>query len=145
MGGFFGVVSRGESVSDLFYGTDYHSHLGTQRGGMAVLGGEGFKRFIHDIRNTQFRTKFSEDVHQLRGPAGIGVISDYEDQPLLIASHLGPYAIVTVGLVANMDSLVRKAFGKGTAMGTGLCCATMANQTFFSHLMKCARCCTRIA
>ena len=114
MGGFFGVVSRGDSVSDLFYGTDYHSHLGTQRGGMAVLGGEGFKRFIHDIRNTQFRTKFSEDVHQLRGPAGIGVISDYEDQPLLIASHLGPYAIVTVGVVRNLDALAQKAFRKRT-------------------------------
>ncbi len=114
MGGFFGVVSEGDGVSDLFYGTDYHSHLGTQRGGMAVLGAHGFQRFIHDIRNAQFRTKFSEDVHQLRGSQGIGVISDYEDQPLLIASHLGPYAIVTVGIVRNLEALAHKAFRKRT-------------------------------
>ncbi|MBP7275604.1 MAG: amidophosphoribosyltransferase [Kiritimatiellae bacterium] len=114
MGGFFGVVSQSDSVSDLFYGTDYHSHLGTQRGGMAVLGAEGFRRFIHDIRNTQFRTKFSDDVHQLHGTSGIGVISDYEDQPLLIGSHLGPYALVTVGVVRNIDALARKAYRKRT-------------------------------
>lgn len=112
MGGFFGVVARDDCVADLFYGTDYHSHLGTQRGGMAVCDGDGFQRTIHDIRNAQFRTKFADDVHGLHGRRGIGVISDFEDQPLLISSHLGPYAIVTVGVVRNLDALAKRAFRK---------------------------------
>ncbi len=110
MGGFFGVVSKTDCVADLFYGTDYHSHLGTQRGGMAVFGRAGFQRFIHDIRNAPFRTKFEGDVGRLRGRRGIGIISDYEDQPLLIGSHLGPYAIVTVGRILNLKALTRRAF-----------------------------------
>ena len=110
MGGFFGVISKSDCVSDLFYGTDYHSHLGTQRGGMATLNGGAFQRFIHDIRNAQFRSKFADDVLKLAGTSGIGVISDYEDQPLLISSHLGPYAIVTVGAVRNLDALASAAF-----------------------------------
>ena len=97
MGGFFGVVSKADCVADLFYGTDYHSHLGTSRGGMVVRIEEGFKRNIHDISNTPFRTKFEEDLPKYRGHMGLGVISDFEDQPLLIGSHHGRYAIVTVG------------------------------------------------
>ena len=112
MGGFFGVASSGDCIEDLFYGTDYHSHLGTKRGGLAVLSPTGFKRFIHNIENAQFRSKLADDLHDLHGPTGIGVISDYEDQPLVIASHLGVYAIVTVGVVQNAAELAEKAYGK---------------------------------
>lgn len=112
MGGFFGVVSRQDCTADLFYGTDYHSHLGTKRGGMAVRNGEGIARFIHDITNSQFRSKFEHDISRLHGHAGVGVISDYEDQPLIIGSHLGTYAIVTVGVVRNLAELTRVAFSK---------------------------------
>jgi len=112
MGGFFGVAGKNDCVSDLFYGTDYHSHLGTCRGGMATLSEEGFVRVIHSIQNAQFRSKFEDDIFRFHGRKGIGVISDYEDQPLIIGSHLGTYAIVTVGVVRNLDALVGKAFGK---------------------------------
>ena len=112
MGGLFGVVSKQDCVSDLFYGTDYHSHLGTRRGGMAVRSAEGFTRSIHDISNAQFRSKFEDEIGKMRGTRGIGVISDYEDQPLIIGSHLGMYAIVTVGVVRNAVQLTSRAFGK---------------------------------
>jgi len=110
MGGLFGVVGKGEIVEDLFYGTDYHSHLGTKRGGLAVGDGEGIVRYIHNIENAQFRSKFGDDVGKLHGTSGIGVISDTEDQPLLIRSHLGNYSIATVGVVKNIDDLVDRAF-----------------------------------
>jgi amidophosphoribosyltransferase len=112
MGGFFGVVSDTECVGDLYYGTDYHSHLGTRRGGMATLSQTGFVRVIHNIENAQFRSKFDDDLDRFHGNAGIGVISDYEDQPLIVGSHLGTYAIVTVGVIRNLNSLVHSAFGK---------------------------------
>jgi amidophosphoribosyltransferase len=105
----FGVVSERDCVPDLYYGTDYHSHLGTMRGGLAVANGDGFTRFIHDITNTQFRSKFEDDLPRLSGRMGIGVISDFEDQPLLINSHHGAYAIVTVGKIDNLDALVQEA------------------------------------
>ena len=111
MGGLFGVVSNEDCVSDLFYGTDYHSHLGTTRGGLAVKNPEGFIRFIHNIENAQFRSKFEQDITKMHGTRGIGVISDYDNQPLLIRSHLGKYAIVTVGAIKNADKLVKKVFG----------------------------------
>jgi len=114
MGGFFGVADKDDCVHDLFYGTDYHSHLGTRRGGMAVKNGKGLTRFIHDITQSQFRSKFADDIGKLHGSRGIGVISDYEDQPLLIGSHLGVYAIVTVGVVKNLESLSRQVFKEGT-------------------------------
>jgi amidophosphoribosyltransferase len=114
MGGFFGVVSRDDCVKDLFYGTDYHCHLGTRRGGLAVVTENEFTRYIHDISNAQFRSKFDDDVAKMKGRIGIGVISDYEDQPLLIGSHLGTYAIATVGVIKNLDALARKAFGSKT-------------------------------
>ncbi|MFH0953252.1 MAG: amidophosphoribosyltransferase [Verrucomicrobiota bacterium] len=114
MGGFFGVVSKQDCISDLFYGTDYHSHLGTRRGGLAARNAQGFTRFIHDITNSQFRSKFEVDITRMHGRMGIGVISDYEDQPLIIGSHLGTYAIVTVGVVKNIEELTRRAFGKRT-------------------------------
>jgi amidophosphoribosyltransferase len=115
MGGFFGVVSREDCVADLFYGTDYHSHLGTARGGMVVRNGNGFRRNIHDISNAPFRTKFEDDLAKYGGNAGLGVISDTEDQPLLIASHLGSYAIVTVGRIENLDALARQTLRRGRA------------------------------
>ena len=110
MGGFFGVVSRQNAVADLFYGTDYHSHLGTMRGGLAVSRDDGFARRIHDITNSQFRSKFEPDIPHLQGSSGIGVISDFEDQPLIVHSHLGTYAIATVGVVQNLGELVAAAF-----------------------------------
>ncbi|OGD18369.1 MAG: amidophosphoribosyltransferase [Candidatus Aminicenantes bacterium RBG_16_63_14] len=110
MGGFFGLVGKQDIVEDLFYGTDYHSHLGTKRGGLAVGNSNGILRYIHNIENAQFRSKFGEDVGKLRGTRGIGVISDYEDQPLLIRSHLGNFAIATVGVIKNVDELVARAF-----------------------------------
>ena len=112
MGGFWGVASESDCITDLFYGTDYHSHLGTCRGGLAALNGEGFVRHIHDISTAQFRSKFEDDIQTMTGHMGIGVISDSESQPLLIGSHLGPYAIVTVGAVKNADALAKKAFRK---------------------------------
>lgn len=111
MGGLFGVASKEDCVSDLFYGTDYHSHLGTTRGGLAVKNPQGFIRFIHNIENVQFRSKFEQDITQMYGTSGIGVISDYDNQPLLISSHLGKYAIVTVGVIKNANELVKKVFG----------------------------------
>ena len=113
MGGFFGVAAKDDCVVDLFYGTDYHSHLGTQRGGMAVANG-GISRFIHDITDAQFRSKLGPDLPKMRGNLGVGVISDFEDQPLIVGSHLGTYAIVTVGKIANLQSLAEKAFEKRT-------------------------------
>ncbi|MHC4815645.1 MAG: amidophosphoribosyltransferase [Planctomycetota bacterium] len=112
MGGVFGVVGRDDCVMDLFYGTDYHSHLGTRRGGLAVCGGDGFARTIHNIENAQFRSKFEDDLPNLAGQMGVGCISDTEDQPLIISSHLGNYAIVTVGRINNISALVEKAFLK---------------------------------
>ncbi len=114
MGGFFGVASKGDCTTDLFYGTDYHSHLGTMRGGLVVNNGKGFTRFIHDITNSQFRSKFENDIEKMHGSRGIGVISDNEDQPLLIGSHLGDYAIVTVGVIKNLEQLKKEAFKKRT-------------------------------
>ncbi|HBC85483.1 MAG TPA: amidophosphoribosyltransferase [Lentisphaeria bacterium] len=114
MGGFFGVASKNGCTTDLFYGTDYHSHLGTMRGGLVVINNNGFTRSIHDITNSQFRSKFEDDIVKMNGNLGIGVISDNEDQPLIIGSHLGDYAIVTVGVIKNLDVLKKAAFKKRT-------------------------------
>ena len=113
MGGFFGVVSKNECKYDLFFGTDYHSHLGTRRAGMAMFGSRGFDRAIHNIQNSPFRTKFESDMKDFEGKIGIGCISDYEPQPLLIQSHLGSYAITTVGKINNTEELVKDAFSVG--------------------------------
>jgi amidophosphoribosyltransferase len=114
MGGFFGVVSKEQCVNDLFFGTDYHSHLGTSRGGMVVLGKRGFERAIHNIENTQFRSKFEDDLRQMEGTLGIGCISDTEAQPLIIRSHLGHYALSTVGRINNIEPIARQAFADHT-------------------------------
>lgn len=113
MGGFFAVASKNDCVFDLFFGTDYHSHLGTRRGGLAVYNKDGFNRSIHNIENSPFRTKFEKDINEMRGNLGIGCISDYEPQPLLVRSHHGAYAITTVGKINNVDELVKDIFQKG--------------------------------
>lgn len=113
MGGFFAVASKEDCVFDLFFGTDYHSHLGTRRGGMAVYGKDGFDRSIHNIENSPFRTKFEKDVNEMKGNLGIGCISDYEPQPLIVRSHHGTYSIITVGKINNMDELVKELFTTG--------------------------------
>ena len=111
MSGFFGIASKEDCTFDLFFGTDYHSHLGTRRAGMAVYGKEkGFDRAIHNIENTPFRTKFDKDVNTMSGYLGIGSISDYEPQPLIIRSHHGTYAITTVGKINNIEQIVEKIF-----------------------------------
>ena len=110
MGGFFGVASKRDCVLELFYGVDYHSHLGTRRGGMATYGEDGFNRAIHNIENSPFRTKFDRDVGEMKGNLGIGCISDFEPQPLLICSKLGSFAITTVGKVNNYDELLRQLY-----------------------------------
>lgn len=110
MGGFFATASRDNCVIDLFYGTDYHSHLGTRRAGMAVYGKEGFNRAIHNIENSPFRTKFASDAEEMNGFLGLGCISDYDPQPLIVRSHHGTYAITTVGKVNNTQQLVDTVF-----------------------------------
>ena len=109
MGGLFGVVSKNSCVTDLYFGTDYHSHLGTCRGGMAVWTGNSFIRSIHNIENIQFRAKFEADLATMEGNMGIGCISDTEPQPLTVYSHLGHYAITTVGRINNVVELANKS------------------------------------
>ena len=110
MSGFFGVASQSDCVFDLFFGIDYHSHLGTRRGGMAVFGEDGFNRSIHNIENAPFRTKFDSDIHSMKGNMGIGCISDYEPQPLLVRSHHGTYAITTISKINNTEALTAELF-----------------------------------
>ena len=124
MGGFFGAISRKNCKYDVFFGTDYHSHLGTKRGGLAFYDSEkGFQRQIHNIENTPFRTKFEGDLNKMDGTAGIGCISDTDPQPLLVRSHLGLFTISTVGIITNSEELVEKTFsGPGNqfmAMSSG--------------------------
>ena len=111
MGGFFGTVSKRDCVLDIFFGVDYHSHLGTRRGGMIIFDSKyGFQRQIHSIENTPFRTKFEKDLSRFHGTSCIGCISDSDPQPLLVRSHLGLFAITTVGMINNADELVEKYF-----------------------------------
>jgi amidophosphoribosyltransferase len=110
LGGFFGAVSKEDCVMDVYFGTDYHSHLGTSMGGMAVWSGSSFNRSIHNIENTQFRAKFESDLPKLKGNMGIGCISDTEPQPLTVRSRLGQYAISTVGKINNLYEIVDQAF-----------------------------------
>ena len=113
MGGFFGAISQRDVSLDLFFGVDYHSHLGTRRGGMAVYKGDGsFQRQIHSIENSPFRTKFEQDLPLFRGRSGIGCISDTDPQPLIVRSHLGLYAISTVGIIRNAEALVQRCFSQ---------------------------------
>ena len=111
MGGFFGAISKRDCVLDIFFGVDYHSHLGTRRGGMAIYDkASGFQRQLHNIEHTPFRTKFEGDLADFHGCSGIGCISDTDPQPLLVRSHLGLYAITTVGIINNAEQLVETYF-----------------------------------
>lgn len=110
MGGLFGIASARDCVNDLFYGTDYHFHLGTRRGGMAVKNSREIERSIHNIENDYFRSKFEADLPRFQGNMGIGVISDYDAQPLVIGSQLGTFALVTVGRINNLSELENRAF-----------------------------------
>ncbi len=149
MGGLFGVVATTDCVSDLFYGTDYHSHLGTRRGGLAVKQKDGFIRFIHNIENAQFRSKFETDISQMDGLSGIGIISDYEDQPLLIRSHLGNFAIVMVGVIKNAEKLAQEIYTKesihfaemsdGEINSTELTAALISQQPTFEEGIRAAQ------
>ncbi len=113
MGGFFGVASRDDCVFDLFYGIDYHSHLGTRRAGMAVYDSRlGFDKAIHNIENAPFRTKFTSESNAMHGNLGIGCISDFEAQPILIRSHHGTFAITTVGKINNVDWIMENVIDK---------------------------------
>ena len=114
MGGFFGVVSKHDCLADVFFGTDYHSHLGTKRGGMAAYDSEiGLQRVIHNIENSPFRTKFDHILEDMRGCSAIGCISDSEPQPMLIRSHIGTYAICYIGAINNADELIDSCLGAG--------------------------------
>ena len=107
MGGFFGAVNKSDAMEDVFFGTDYHSHLGTRRGGMAAFNKEiGLQREIHNIQNSPFRTKFEKVFEEMQGFAAIGCISDFEPQPLLIRSRLGAYAICNIGIINNAEELI---------------------------------------
>jgi len=125
MGGFFGAISKRDCVLDIFFGVDYHSHLGTKRGGMAIYDAatDSFQREIHNIENTPFRTKFEDNLHEFHGCSGIGCISDTDPQPILVRSHLGLYAISTVGIINNADALIETYFSdhghQFTAMSSG--------------------------
>ena len=124
MGGFFGAVSKRDIVLDTFFGVDYHSHLGTKFGGMTIYHPEkGFQRQIHNITNTPFRTRFEPDIADMKGNCGIGCISDDDPQPLLLRSHLGLFAITTVGIINNADDLIERYFSNNNsqflAMGSG--------------------------
>ena len=113
MGGFFGAISRRDVVLDVFFGVDYHSHLGTRRAGMVMHHREkGFQRQIHNIENAPFRSKFENDLTDFQGCSGIGCISDTDPQPLLVRSHLGLYAITTVGIINNAEALIEKYFSQ---------------------------------
>lgn len=114
MGGFFGVASKEDCLFDLFFGTDYHSHLGTRRAGMAVYGEDGFDRAIHNIEGAPFRTKFDHESTSMKGNLGIGSISDYEAQPVLVSSHHGTFAVTTVSKINNANELVQELLDSRT-------------------------------
>ena len=124
MGGFFGAVCTSDAVHDVFFGTDYHSHLATRRAGVAVYDSEiGLQREIHNIQNSPFRTKFEDIFDEMRGTSAIGIISDFDPQPLLITSKLGRYAICVIGVVNNSEELIRKHLEHGghfNAMTSGV-------------------------
>lgn len=113
MGGFFGTIAKEECINDLYYGTDYNSHMGTKRGGLATWTGDGLQRSIHNLENSYFRNKFEGDMNKFTGKSGIGVISDTDSQPIVINSHLGRYAVVTVAKINNLDELEKGLIERG--------------------------------
>ena len=136
MSGIFGVVSKGNCVETLFYSTDYHSHLGTEYGGIAVLNGSGFTRQIHNLSQSQFKSKFYDDYERMEGNMGIGVISDYDEQPIYLNSRFGPFCVVTSGFVENAEELATDLLDKrvsfsevsGRAVNTPELIAKLINQ-----------------
>ena len=150
MGGFFGVASHQDALSDVFFGTDYHSHLGTRRGGIAAYDKEiGLQREIHNIQNSPFRTKFEHVFDEMRGNSAIGIISDYDPQPLLIRSNLGTYAICIIGIINNADALIKQylsfsgghfdAMTGGGVNSTELCAALINQKSDFVDGIKFAQ------
>ena len=138
MGGFFGAVSKRDCVLDIFFGVDYHSHLGTKRAGMIIYDQkDGFQRQIHSIESTPFRTKFDKDLAEFHGCSGIGCISDSDPQPLMVRSHLGLFAITTVGLINNADALIEKYFSEVghqfMALSSGKVNATELTAALINH------------
>ena len=122
MGGFFGTISKSECINDLFYGTDYNSHLGTKRGGLATWSNEGLRRSIHNLENSYFRGKFESDLSKFTGKSGIGIISDTDPQPIVMNSLLGKFALVTIAKINNLDSLEKELLERGkhfTEMSSG--------------------------
>ena len=115
MSGIFGVASKNDCVRDLFYGTDYHSHLGTEYGGLAVLGEDGFQRQIHNICQSQFKSKFFEDSRRMSGSTGIGVVSAFNEQPMYLNSRFGPFCIVTNGLIENAGEIAARLLAEGAS------------------------------
>jgi len=113
MGGFFGTISKGECINDLYYGTDYNSHMGTKRGGLCTWTGTCFQRAIHNLENSYFRTKFEDGLSKFSGKSGIGVISDTDPQPIVMNSHLGKYSVVTVAKIANIEALEKELIARG--------------------------------
>ena len=113
MGGFFGTISNEECATDLFYGTDYNSHLGTRRGGMATLHEGVFNRSIHNLESSYFRSRFESELSKFKGNSGVGVISDTDPQPIFMNTHLGRFALVTVAKVNNISELEKELIDKG--------------------------------
>ena len=128
MGGFFAATLKNDCVFDLFFGTDYHSHLGTRRAGLAVFGENGFDRAIHNIENSPFRSKFDRDIQSMKGNYGIGCISDYEPQPLIVRSHHGTFSLVTVGRINNTEEIVNEIVSLGSTHFMEMS-GNMVNQT----------------
>ncbi|MDR0231448.1 MAG: amidophosphoribosyltransferase [Dysgonamonadaceae bacterium] len=122
MGGFFGTISKEECINDLFYGTDYNSHMGTKRGGLVTWSDDGLKRSIHNLENSYFRGKFESDLGKFKGKSGIGVISDTDPQPIVMNSHIGKFALVTIAKINNLDILEQELLERGkhfTEMSSG--------------------------
>jgi len=138
MGGIFGVCSQIECSMDLFFGTDYHSHLGARRGGMAVFDGKRYTRAIHNIENSPFRTKFEFDVSDMDGYAGIGCISDSNPQPIIVNSRLGAFAVVTVGRINNKKELARQLISEDNVCFTEMSDGGI-NDTELVALMICRK------
>lgn len=136
MGGLFGAVSKNDIVMDLFFGTDYHSHLGTKRGGLCVYGETGFERAIHSIENSPFRTKFEKEIGEMAGYMGIGSISDGEPQPLTVYSKQGNYAIGTVGRINNKDQLVEEMLKNGSNQFMAMSGGTINNTELVASMIS---------
>ena len=112
MSGVFGVISNNDCIQDLFYGTDYHSHIGTEYGGIAIFDNK-FRRQIHNISQSQFKSKFYDDCGRMQAKMGIGVVSDFDEQPIYLNSRFGPFALVMAGFIENKEELVKKLLAKG--------------------------------